>query len=130
MTGIIILLILVFGVPYIWRFAKPYIIRWAQRRTENYFRRAMGMPPRDRQNSYSAATGGSSDRASTRRQYARRNHHPDSGPVIPKEYAEDVEFTEIRTFSDEHTILDGGDVSYNRESQVSDAEIIEIRKDS
>ncbi|MDE7097136.1 MAG: hypothetical protein K2O47_06555, partial [Muribaculaceae bacterium] len=95
-------------------------------------RRAMGMPPRDRSQSrsnrkesrqssgYSTRRNGSG--AQTRRSY--------SGPLIPKEYAVDVEYTEIRSYSTEETIAsDGKHISYSVESQVSDAEIIEISKD-
>ena len=42
----------------------------------------------------------------------------------------DVEYTEIRSYSSEQTIAsDGRQVRYTVESQVSDAEIIEIKKD-
>lgn len=104
-----------------------------QRRTEDYVRSAMGMPPRDKKKgktggrqSYSSngsySTGSQSER--------NRRHGYPSGPLIPKEYAVDVEYTEIRSYSSEETIAsDGHTVSYKIESQVSDAEIIEIRKD-
>ena len=50
--------------------------------------------------------------------------------MIPKEYAVDVEYTEIRSYSSEETIAsDGKSVRYAVESQVSDAEIIEIKRD-
>ena len=133
MSGLLILILIFIGLPLLWRWLKPYFFRWAQRRTEDYVRNAMGMPPRDRSKtraggrqsyrssgSYSSGTSGSRSRA---RGYS-------SGPLIPKEYAVDVEYTEIRSYSSEDTIAsDGRNIRYTVESQVSDAEIIEIRKD-
>ena len=125
MTGLLILFLLIIGVPYLWRWLKPYFYRWAQRRTEDYIRSAMGMPPRDKS-------------GSRRRQsppppppYGRSSRgYADEGPIIPKEYAEDVEWTEVRSYSEETRIAsDGKSARVITESQVSDAEIIEIRKD-
>lgn len=129
MTALIIIIILIFGWPYIWRWLRPYFYRWMQRRTEDYVRRAMGMPPRDKSGNRQGRTGnvyGGHERADARR---RGSHSREADPVIPKEYAEDVEFTEVRSFSEEEKI--GGDttVRFTQESQVSDAEIIEIKKD-
>ena len=133
MSGLLILILIFIGIPIIWRWLKPYFFRWMQRRTEDYVRNAMGMPPRDkskrqsgRRQSYSSsgsyASGGYGQR-SQRSGYS-------SGSLIPKEYAVDVEYTEIRSYSSDETIAsDGNTVRYKVESQVSDAEIIEIHKD-
>ena len=46
--------------------------------------------------------------------------------------AEDVEYTEIKTYSEDLEIgisKEGKEVSYKVEQQIEDAEIIEIRKD-
>ena len=138
MSGLLILILIFIGVPLLWRWLKPYFFRWAQNRTEDYVRRQMGMPPRDRtksrsqqrqsySNSRAYSSGGYSQGAYGGR---RRGRGYSSGPLIPKEYAVDVEFTEIRSYSSEETIAsDGKTVRYAVESQVSDAEIIEIRKD-
>lgn len=129
MTGLLVLILLIFGVPYLWRLLRPYFFRWMQRRTENYFRSAMGMPPRDRSRT-SSRQSSSYGRSQYRGDSSRRSRRQSSGPVIPKEYAEDVEFTEIRSYSEESVIAgDGGKVRYSSESQVSDAEILEIKKD-
>ncbi len=130
MSGLLILILIFIGVPLLWRWLKPYFYRWMQRRTEDYVRQAMGMPPRDKkknsrsqnsQQSYSAS--GSYGRRSNNRGYHS------SGPLIPKEYAVDVEYTEIRSYSSETTIAsEGNRVKYKIESQVSDAEIIEIKR--
>lgn len=128
MLGLIIIILLIFGIPYIWRWLRPYFLRWMQRRAENYFRKAMGVPPRDKSRSDRENYRQSTNSSSGYRRYSRQRQ-ANNGPVIPKEYAEDVEFTEVRSYSKEHTIADGETVAYKRESQVSDAEIIEIKKD-
>lgn len=119
MTALLVIILLIFGLPYLWRLLSPLLMRWAQRRAQSYFRRAMGMPPEDDRGSRRSSAG---DRDRYGSRPVRRE------PVIPKEYAEDVEFTESRTYS-ETTIADEGRVSYVSESQVSDAEIIEIKQD-
>ena len=138
MSGLLILILIFIGVPLLWRWLKPYFFRWAQHRTEDYVRRQMGMPPRDRKNTRSkqrqsySSSGGYSSESYTGGGYGgrRRNRGYSSGPLIPKEYAVDVEYTEIRSYSSEQTIAsDGGSVRFKVESQVSDAEIIEIRRD-
>ncbi len=130
MSGLLILIIIVFGIPYLFRRLWPYILRWVlrwgQRRTEDYFRNQMGTPPRDEQQSRRQS---SSYGSSQSRNYYTKKRKYRSGPVIPKEYAEDVEFTEVRSYSESTVIADQDKVSYARESQVSDAEILEIKKD-
>lgn len=139
MSGLLILILIFIGVPLLWRWLKPYFFRWAQHRTEDYIRSQMGMPPRDkgksrsqqRQQQYSSSGGYSSGGYSTDSYGSRRSGRGySSGPLIPKEYAVDVEYTEIRSYSSEETIAsDGHTVRYTVESQVSDAEIIEIRRE-
>lgn len=131
MTGLIILILLIVGVPYVWRWLKPYIARWVQHKTEDYVRKSMGMPPRDR--NQGSKRGNESRQQRSRDTYGnrgwQRGQYSDS-PLIPKEYAEDVDFTEVRSYSEETDIASGGEnVRFRQESQVSDAEIIEIRKD-
>ncbi len=133
MSGLLILIFIFIGLPILWRWVKPYFYRWMQRRTEDYMRNAMGMPPRDKSkkqsdnrqsySAYGASTSGGYGQRSRRRGYS-------SGPLIPKEYAVDVEYTEIRSYSSDEAIAsDDHTVRYKVESQVSDAEIIEISKD-
>lgn len=133
MSGLLILILIFIGVPLLWRWLKPYFFRWMQRRTEDYVRNAMGMPPRDKSNSRSGgrrSNSSSGSYSSDRYGQNARSRGYSSGPLIPKEYAVDVEYTEIRSYSSESTIASDGDtVRYKVESQVSDAEIIEIRKD-
>ena len=137
MSGLLILILIFIGVPLLWRWLKPYFYRWAQHRTEDYIRQQMGMPPRDRSGQRSGFSqqhkrSDSRDSSSSNYGYGSgyRQRSYSHGPLIPKEYAVDVEYTEIRSYSSEHTIAaDGDKVRYKVESQVSDAEIIEIRRD-
>lgn len=142
MSGLLILILIFIGVPFLWRWLKPYFYRWLQRRTLNYIFGSMGGDPgsagksrtqqkqayassgRDSGGGRRSYSGYSSDR------YSGRGRRYSSGPLIPKEYAVDVEYTEIRSYSSDEAIAsDGKSVRYKVESQVSDAEIIEIRRD-
>lgn len=126
MTALIVIILIFVAGPYVWRLLKPYFYRWAQRRTEDYIRQSMGMPPRDKK------AGSSSKRHSgpTPPPPPRgRKTSAATDELIPKEYAEDVEFTEFHSYSEDSVIADDhGTTAFRRESQVSDAEIIEIRK--
>lgn len=126
MSGLLILILIFIGVPLLWKWLRPYFFRWAQHRTEDYLRSQMGMPPRDRNRSRSQRKQSCSTDPNVNRSF----RNDTSGPLIPKEYAVDVEYTEIRSYSSDETIAsDGRSVRYTVESQVSDAEIIEIRRE-
>ena len=113
------------------------------RRAEDYLRKATGMPPRSgsreekrqqRASRQAYSSAGSSSSASSSSSYsrrARRQRNSQRGynePIIPPEYAEDVEFVETKTFSE--TIIGGSDGKQRQyhESQVSDAEWVEIKE--
>lgn len=136
MAGFIILILLVVALPYVYRWLRPYIYRWMQRRAENYMRRAMGMPPRGKERKENRGQGREETRGRSRGArsghgsgYGRRAYASADEPLIPKEYAEDVAFTEIHSYSEDTVIgEEGGHVRVKVESQVSDAEIIEIKK--
>lgn len=127
--GIIILIVLFFWI--VW----PYISRWLKRKAtekaEDYLRAQMGMPPRDKKSRKGSFWSGSSESSHNSRQRERRNPFgPDSytrGPIIPKEYAEDVEFVETKDYSETERRTVSGSESYH-ESQISDAEYTEIKK--
>lgn len=110
----------------------PNIKRWAAgfmaRRAEDFIRNATGMPPRP---------GSRRAKRESRRQesegssYGRNSKRKPSGkePLIPKEYAEDVEFVETVEYSSAEVISDDGKTRREwHESQVSDAEWTEIRE--
>lgn len=123
---IIILAIIAIGVmifPYISRMIRGWAMRKIMRMAEERLRRNMGMPPG------SSPFGDTSrDREEDPDDSRRRKHaHPDE-PLIPKEYAEDVEFTEIREYSASTEIQDTDNkVTFRQEEQVTDAEYVVIR---
>ena len=129
MTGLGILILVVVFFWVIW----PYIARWLKRkameRAENYVRASMGMPPRDKKKRKSEDT--SSYAGGYYQQRERRNpfgeHSYTREPIIPREYAEDVEFTETKDFSQTTRTTETRETRYH-ESQISDAEWTEIKK--
>lgn len=128
--GILILVVLFFWIGW------PVIARWLKRRAvekaEDYMRAQMGMPPRDRKKERKkeagAGYGQNSYTGNRRNPYESEPHRRE--PIIPKEYAEDVEFTETHSYSETITIEKDskGETKIYKESQVSDAEYIEIKE--
>lgn len=112
-----------------------WVGRFMARRAEDYLRKATGMPPRPgsrqarKESRRTSATGGSRQSSSRQAQSGYGYYDPD-GPIIPKEYAEDVEFVETKDYS-ETTIGSFDDsrrnTTFYRESQVSDVEWEEIK---
>ena len=117
--------------------------RYMANKAEDFLRSAAGMPPRPgsrkarkeaagRNNNGYDSTGnndsyGYYDPYRSRR---RSSRYYNNGPIIPKEYAEDVEFVETKEFS--RTSIDSAEYAGNdrtdwHESQVSDAEWEEIK---
>lgn len=107
------------------------------RRAEDYLRRATGMPPRpgsrdekrqqktSRQTS--GASGGRANAYSRRSRQQKRSYRDPNEPIIPREYAEDVEFVETRSYSETTIGADGPAPRQYNESQVSDVEFVEIK---
>lgn len=143
MTVVIVLVI--FAI--VWLLFGQQIKRWLAgfmaRRTEDYIRKATGMPPRpgsrearrqqreeQKAQNQRSSQGASSyyDGRSSRSRRSTRSYGNE--PLIPKEYAEDVEFTETISYS-ETTIgvaaSDGRNTTVYHESQVSDVEWEEIK---
>lgn len=125
--GIALIIFLI--ILLLWPTIMKWVGRFMARRAEDYLRKATGMPPRP---------GSRQARREEARKESRREARPDrgyydpSGPIIPKEYAEDVEFVETKDFSE--TVIapgegkkKGSDKTIYRESQVSDVEWEEIR---
>ena len=73
----------------------------------------------------SNTSGGNHSQGYDRRHRFRHGGY-DSDSVIPKEYAEDVEFVEIKEFGTREDTAGSKNGTY-RESQVSDAEWVEIK---
>lgn len=113
MRGLAILILVVLFFWLCWPYLARWIRRMAMRKAESYIRKKMGMPPPPR--------GGKKQKQETPR---RRPH----APIIPKEYAEDAEFTEIIEYTSyEARIHTRVSTEEYHESQVSDAEWIEIK---
>lgn len=119
--GLFLILLIIITV-LLW----PQISRWLQRfmlrRAESYFRKAAGMPPPPKQSR--------SDR-SRRKAGTQTSRRPDSHdePIIPKEYAEDVDFVEVKVFQETEIRVEKkpGYTEY-QESQVTDAEWEEVKQ--
>lgn len=135
-TAIILILLLVLFMLWsrIMSWLQPYIQRWMARRIEKFVRNAAGMPPPPKQKKSRARrenAGHSAPQGDAYRSRAGYRDRQDDEPVIPREYAEDVEFTETVDYSeDRFTDRDGREHTSTRirtESQVSDAEWEEIK---
>lgn len=135
MGGFITVLVLI-ALFYILWLCMPWIRRKAQQKmaekVEDYLRSATGMPPREKKKKSrnpfrrQEEDDGASPYGNPRPHYGRRRADE---PIIPKEYAEDVEYTEFKSYSSETEIRDDGDnVAYRSQEQVEDAEWIEIKE--
>lgn len=132
MTFVVILIVLV----AVWAFFGDRISAWLRAqmmgRMEDQVRRAMGMPSRKeekkmRKEAQKAASRNGGADPYTRSARNPHHHRPDS--IIPKEYAEDVEFVEYKSFSkseEVHANPDGS-ADVKVEEQVSDVEFTEIK---
>ena len=131
--GILILIVLFFWL--VWPVISRWLKRKAMERTENYIRSKMGMPPRDKSRGDQRGRQGQRNYQYGSSQGRRRNPFgPDrytSEPIIPKEYAEDVEYIETKEFSSTTTsTFETGKKKTSEtyhESQISDAEWVDIK---
>lgn len=121
--------ILILIVVFFWLFW-PSISRWlkkkAMNKAEDYLRSSMGMPPRDQTKTNTRNSSGRYYKGSNRQNNTTHGSHE---PIIPKEYAEDVEFTETKDFSytsRQESTSQSHTTTYH-ESQISDAEWTEIK---
>lgn len=110
--GILILIVLFFWLCW------PSISRWLKRKAiqkaESYVRSRMGMPPPPPPHDKTRHAG-------------KQHSHPSHEPLIPKEYAEDVEFVETIDHSESHSNRNATKMENYNESQISDAEWTEIK---
>lgn len=143
MKVLVIILILI----ALWLIFGPMIKAWLRRRAEeklaDFLRAQMGIPTEKEQRKARKAAEKEQRRNGSRTGYwsrpePRRPRHSASEPIIPKEYATDVEFTEIREFR-QTTIVEtsassssssSGSFSRRRgkadEGQVSDVEYTDL----
>ena len=127
--GILILIVIFFWL--VWPAISRWLRRKAMEKAEDYLRSSMGMPPRDKKKRKAGAQSPYDDEGyygRTRTNSSQHSSHRHEGPIIPKEYAEDVEFTETIDYSEKEYHIDPKGRETYHESQISDAEYIEIKK--
>ena len=130
MTGLGILILVVLFFWLFWPTVSRWLKRKAMERAEDYMRAQMGMPPRDRKKEKQKQK----DESQNNGYYQGRRRNPfgpdayGKEPLIPKEYAEDVEFTETKDYSETEHINHKPTTETYHESQISDAEWTEIKK--
>lgn len=120
---LIIIVWLVFGESI-----KRALYGFIARKAEDSLRRSMGMPPRKEQKKKRSQRRENSSGRSTGRHASGRPGEP----VIPKEYAEDVEYVEIKSYSEDTVIREdasGRQTVVESESQIEEAEVISITRD-
>lgn len=119
------------------------ISAWLRRKMmesmEDRLRRSMGMPTqkeerRERRNreKESRRNDGKFHKPADGGRKSRNPYHHRPDSIIPKEYAEDVEFTEFKEYSSSTSVTetrgsDESSVRFRVEEQVSDVEFIEIK---
>ncbi|MCM1291433.1 MAG: hypothetical protein NC201_04500 [Prevotella sp.] len=130
MSGLLILILICVAVWLFWKYiGRNMLVNYARRKQEDFLRSAFGMPPRQKK----TRNGDFSKRKSTQEPgsgFSQRNRHADSREsIIPKEYAEDVEYVEIKEFSQTDIAADRNQThTQYHEEQVSDVEYVEIKK--
>ena len=128
-----IFLIICIVLFLLWPNIKKWLARYMARKTEDFLRSATGMPPRDKSRARSSSRddrGGEAfyGRAGGGRNEKRKKSASD-GPIIPREYAEDVEFVESVEYSQttiREALADGSQRLYT-ESQVRDVESVSYK---
>lgn len=129
---LVIVIILVACAPLIGRLLRGVI----QRKAEDFIRQATGLPPRQkkRHNKNHRSYSGRKEREETSGSFYGRGsasggEYSSGGHIIPPEYAEDVEYVEVKEYSSETVIADDGRRRrVYHESQVSDVEWEMVKK--
>lgn len=128
-----IFLIIVLAIILFWPYISRWIARLVARRMEDMVRRQFGMPPRKEEERQKRERGGENDSRYDRGYGGRQRrgyYSGDSkgGPIIPPEYAEDIEYTETIDYSEDTEVCsDGKSTRVYHESQVSDVQYVEIK---
>ena len=120
---ILVIILVIWLWPFIMRLIAPYFQRWMMGKMEDRFRRMAGMPTRKEEKKQRKREA----REGRQRQSEPQGAHRE--PIIPKDYAEDVEFVEIKSYSETEIIreesADGTETVY--ENQIEDVEFTEIK---
>ena len=127
MQGIAILLLIVLLICWVGPRIKRWLQRKAMEKAEDYMRQTFGMPPRE--NSRKSKKRDKKQQETNNRGRTQRPYSSHAGPIIPKEYAEDVEFVEIIDYSSSEIRMEKkGETKIYHESQISDVEWTEIKQ--
>lgn len=135
--GILIVIVFLLWVlgPMLRRFFAPLMQRWMMGKMEDQMRRMAGMPTRKeekkarKQAGRRQKSGAEAFRRAAAGSRAQQAHK--SGVDYLQDFAEDVEFTEIKEYSADVEIAsrpDSGETRVTAEEQVSDAEFIEFKR--
>lgn len=129
MQSLLIFIIICLAAWLFWRYwGRQLFLRHLQRKMEDNLRQAFGMPPRPKKGNASRGSRQQSDSSTDSDRYSSRARgYAGSEPIIPPEYAEDVEYVEIKEFTQTEIGEKRADGSYVHEQQVSDAEWEEIK---
>lgn len=134
---LVIFILLALLWPYVSKWIGPVVQRWMVGRFEDQMRRMAGMPTRKEERKMrkkaekQRRAAGEADGWSAFRNRRSSAPGPGAKPIIPKEYAEDVEFVEVKSYSEQTEIKVEDTGSGSRiveESQIEDAEYIEIKE--
>ena len=123
----ITLLVILLIVIVIW-IAGPYIKalfeRWLMRRLQKSFFKAAGIPDPEKERKKQNKNKKKDTHGSSRHRHQRTQDEP----IIPRDYAEDVEFTEYKEYTTETTIDESvSHLHIHEEEQVSDVQFTEIK---
>lgn len=123
----ITLLVILLIVIVIW-IAGPYIRalfqRWLMRRLQKSFFKAAGIPDPEKERKNQKKKKKNDTHGSSHRRHQRTSDEP----IIPRDYAEDVEFTEYKEYTTETSIDESESrIRIHEEEQVSDVQFTEIK---
>lgn len=126
MTPLVIILIIFF---VLWLFRQPirqYIYRKMAESFARRLRKSMGFPEPEEPKKKAHRRARERTSGGWQRPVGKERRRNPNEPIIPKEYAVDVEFTEIKEIVRTFSASDDGE-GYEIQEQVSDAEWTEIK---
>ena len=133
---LVIIFLLIVAGPLLWRLLGGPLSRWMAGKMEDRFRNMMGMPTRkEEKKARKRAAKREKDGAEAFRKAAAGRRQPGSSYGSMEHsglqsYAEDVEFTEVKNFSEEINIGVAAKSHKEKvviEEQIEDADFIEIK---
>lgn len=126
MVTVIIIIAIFYLVWLLLPFVRRMLMRYFARRMQNYFFSKMGMGPQPGQNRQRPPEPQPEPKPRRRKGKPYHPPRPDGTKAIPTEYAEDVEFVEIKDISQTtHIKTENADITI--EEQVTDVKYVEIK---